>query len=49
MKKKKSRKWLGWIIAGLVFIIVIVFSSQKEESINYDSIIAMVEDVTTYS
>ncbi|MDO4925104.1 MAG: efflux RND transporter periplasmic adaptor subunit [Turicibacter sp.] len=48
MKKKKSRKWLGWIIAGLVFIIVIVFSSQKEESINYDSITAMVEDVTTY-
>lgn len=48
MKKKKSRKWLGWIIAGLVFIIVIVLSSQKEESINYDSITAMVEDVTTY-
>ena len=48
MKKKKSRKWLGWIIAGLVFIIVIVFSSQKEESINYDSITAMGEDVTTY-
>lgn len=48
MKKKKSRKWFGWIIAGLVFIIVIVLSSQKEESINYDSITAMVEDVTTY-
>ena len=44
----KKNKWIVWTILLILIFVFIMIGSQKKEDVSYETVTAVVEDMTTY-